>query len=104
MKRKSLKKQKENINEQINDGVTPKEIELYFGDYNKNFFLTCVIIGLSKENENFVDFLSSSLGYKILTENKITIYTETGNVYFDKTNSNESLYAFFTTQQGEKKK
>ena len=39
-----------------------------------------------------------------MTENKITIHIETGNVYFDKTNTNESLYDFFTTHQDKKKK
>ena len=67
-------------------------------------FLTCVDLGLSKDNENFVDFISSDLGYKILTENKITIYIETGNIYLDKTNTNESLYDFLLTQQNKKKK
>ena len=88
----------------VNGEVTPEEIEFYFASYNKNFFLTCAVLGFSKDNENFVDFLSSNLGYKILTENKITIQIETGNVYFDKTNTNESFYDFFTTQQDEKKK
>ena len=92
------------ILEQINDGVTPEEIEFYFGGDNKNFFLTCASLGLSKDSENFVDFLSSNLGYKILTKNKITIHIEIGNEYFDKTNSNESLCDLFTTQQDEKKK
>ena len=59
-------------------------------------FLTCVDLGLSKDNENFVDFISSDLGYKILTE--------TGNIYLDKTNTNESLYDFLLTQQNKKKK
>ena len=39
----------------------------------------------------------------MLTKNKITIHMETGNVYFGKANTNESLYDFFTTQQDEKK-
>ena len=74
------------------------------GGHNKNFFLICASLGLSKVNENFVGFLSSNFGYKILTENKIIIHIETGNVYFDKRNTNESCYYFFTTQQDKKKK
>ena len=91
------------ILEQITDRVTPEEIEFYFSGDNKNIFLTCASLGLSKDNQNFVDFLSSNLGYKILTENEITINIENGNVYFDKTKTNEPLYDFFTTQQDEKK-
>lgn len=47
---------------------------------------------------------SSDFGYKILTKNKITIHIETGNIYLDKTNTNESLYDFLLTQQDKKKK
>ena len=92
------------ILEQINEGVMPEKIEFYFGDDDENVFLTCASLGLSKGNENFVNFLSSDLGYRILSKNITTIYTETRNIYFDKANTNKSLYDFFISQQDERKK
>ena len=86
----------------IFSGVIPEDIEFYFGGDNKNFFLTCISLDLNSDNEYFVDFLPSDFGYKIMTENKITIHIKTRNIYFDKTNANKFLYDFCKTQQDKK--
>ena len=38
------------IFKQINEGVIPTEIDFYFGGDNKDYFLNCEILGLSKDN------------------------------------------------------
>ena len=39
-----------------------------------------------------------------MRENKIKIHIETGNLFFDNENSNESIYDFFLTQGHPNKK
>ena len=70
--KQDIKKQKDDdINEEIDltrlkdeidTGEIHKEIEFYFGRKNYNFFLMCSQLGLNKDNENFIDFLSSDIG------------------------------------------
>ena len=43
----------------------PREIEFYFGAENYNFFLKCSQLGLNKNNEDFIEFLSSDTALQI---------------------------------------
>ena len=45
--------------DEIDAGKVPRKIEFYFGVENYNFFLMCSQLGLNKDNENFIDILSS---------------------------------------------
>ena len=36
--------------------------------------------------------------------NKLKIHVESGNIYYDNIDTNESLYSFFENQEDEKKK
>ena len=111
--KQGIKKQKDDeINEEldltrlkdeIGDGEIPKEIEFYFGGKNCNFFLMCSQLGLNKDNENFIDFLSSDIGLQIFRENMFSIYIETGNIFYDHYNTNESIYSFLLNQHDETK-
>ena len=68
---KQIKTQKDNqINEEIDltkfkdeidAGEISKELEFYFGRKNYKFFLMCSWLGINKDNENFIDFLSSDI-------------------------------------------
>ena len=46
------------LKDEIDAGNIPREIEFYFGGEIDNFFLMCSQLGLKKDNENFIDFLS----------------------------------------------
>ena len=81
----------------------PKESEFYFGGENENFFLMCLQLGLNKDNENFIDFLSSNIGSQIFRENMLSIHIETENIFCDNYNTNESIYGFLLNQQDETK-
>ena len=92
------------LKNEINAGEIPREIEFYFGGQNYNFFLACSKLNLSKDNENFIDFLYSDIGSQILREKVLSIHTETGNIFFKHYNMNESIYDFLLRQQNETKK
>ena len=81
------------LKDKIDKGKIPREIEFYFGVENYNFFL-CSQLGLNKDNENFMDFLSSDIGSQIFRKNMLFIHIETGNISYDNCNTNESIYSF----------
>ena len=49
-------------------------------------------------------YLQSDLYPELLKRNKIKIHIETGHIFFDNVNSNESIYSFFLAQQDHTKK
>ena len=98
-KKKWIDKIKEKYNfdeilESLQKSEIPDSIEFYFGGENEKFFIKCKLLNLSVENENFVDFLSNDYCSHIMRENKLLIHIESGNVYFDNFNTNESIYDF----------
>ena len=91
------------LKDEIDAGKIPREIEFYFGGENNNFSLMCSQLGLNKDNENFIDFLSSDIGLQIFGENMLSIHIETENIFYDNYNTNESIYSFLLNQQDETK-
>ena len=78
------------LKDEIDPGEIPREIEFYFGGENDNFFLMCSQLGLNKDNENFIDFLSSDISSQIFRENMLSIHIEVGNIFYNNYNTNES--------------
>ena len=61
-------------------------------------------LGLSDDNCNFIDFLVPDFGSQILKEYMLSSNIETGNIFFNNYNTNESVYEFLVIQQDETKK
>ena len=110
--KQELRKQKDEINEEIDltrlkdeidAGEILKESDFYFGRENDNFFFMWSRLGLNKDNENFTDFLSSDISMQIFRENMFSIHIETGNIFYDNYNKNKSIYSFLLNQQDETK-
>ena len=59
---------------------------------------------LNKSNKAFLDYLTSNYAPETLAKNKIKIHLDTGNIYRDNTNLEESIYDFLLAQQSETKK
>ena len=72
----------------------PKSLEFFYGGENENFYLSCQLLNLSEENKNFFEFLNRDICEKILTDNKLLIPIETGNIFYDIFNMNGSMYDF----------
>ena len=47
----------------------------------------------------FVDFLQSDYCKAVLQSNDLKIHIETGNIYHEDTNTNESIFEFVKNQQ-----
>ena len=53
----------------------------------------------SRENLNFIDILSSDIGWQTLRENMLPIHIETSNIFYDNYNTRESIHNFLLRQQ-----
>ena len=79
-------------------GEVPKQLN--FSKEEKTKFKSRVkSIGLSTNSIQFLDFLQSYFCQEILIQNKLKIHIETGNIFFNNLDTNESIYNFFQKQE-----
>ena len=78
----------------IGEDETPFEFEFFSGRKNEKFYDICRGLGLSSNNLEFLDFLQSDGCKKIFVLNKLKIHIETGNIYYDDNDTNESTFGF----------
>ena len=74
-------------------------LNFFTGEKNKKFDDIIRGIGPSSNNLDFLDFLQSDQCKQILVNNKLKIHIETGNIYYDDQDTNESILDFFFNQQ-----
>ena len=53
-------------------------------------------------NSEFSAFLLSDLGRKTMTQNKLSIHLESGDIFYDNHNTGENFYNFLLSQQNDK--
>ena len=58
-----------------------------------------ISLGVSENSRDFLNFLMSATCAQIMQHNKSKIHIETGNIYFDNYNTNESIFIFFQSQE-----
>ena len=83
----------------IGEDDTPLEFEFFTGGKNKKKIYINRDIGPSSNNLDFLDFLQSNQCKQVLVNNKVKIHIETGNIYYDHQDTNESILDFFFNQQ-----
>ena len=83
----------------IAEDDTPFEFEFFTGGKNQKLEVHVNGFGLSTDNLQFLNFLQSDICEQILLTNKLKIHIETGNIYHDNKDTNESIFDFFLTQQ-----
>ena len=60
--------------------------------------------GINQDNRDFLNFLQDDICQGLMQRKKLSIYIETGNIYYDNIDTGESIYSFFVTQQHDTKK
>ena len=68
--------------------------EFFSGGKNSKFDSFVKKFGLTTKNINFIDFLQSEYCKEILQNNDLKIHIETGNVYYDDKDTNESIFEY----------
>ena len=83
---------------EIGNKILPFEFEFFKGRPNEKF--SEIIRGLDSGTETleFLDFLQSKICKKILEDNKLKVHVETGNIYYDNNDTNESIHNFILAQ------
>ena len=109
----TVKERTENVEELINaftksndyDADEQKifEFEFFTGGLNQKFNSFVRKFGLTTENLRFLDFLQTDYCKEILVSNDLKIHIETGNIYYDDTDTNEWIFEFMKNQQDSSK-
>ena len=90
------------IKYEFDDGKIPEILEFFYsGDDNEKFKINCEMLGLTGDNSDFIEVLSSKMGEQIMQENSMSIHLEHGNLFYDKVNTQESFNDFLLIQQDE---
>ena len=79
----------------------PQHIYFFYGGESKNLLDALQFIGLSPINKEFAAFLLSGLGRQTMTQNKLSIHVESGNIFYDNHNTKENFYSFLLSQQND---
>ena len=80
------------------------EFEFFTGGRNSKFDSFVQKYGLTNENLEFVDFLQSDYCKEIMQSNDLKIHIETGNIYYNDTDTKESIFEFMKNQQNNSKR
>ena len=80
-------------------GQVPESIYFFYGGESENFVNALEFIGLSPINREFRVFLLSDLGRETMTQNKISIHVESGDIFYNNHNNGENFCSFLLSQQ-----
>ena len=75
------------------------KFEFFTGEKKQKFDSFINKYGLANENLLFVDFLQTDYCKEILQSNNLKIHIETGNIYYQATDANESIFEFMKNRQ-----
>ena len=90
----------DDIKDTMNEtGQVPESIYFFYGGDSQQFVDALEFIGLSPINREFVTFLLSDLGRQTMTQNKLSIHVESGDIFYDNHNTEENFYNFLLSQQ-----
>ena len=78
--------------------IVPFEFEFFKGGNDEKFADIIRGIDSSSDTNEFLNFLQSNICKKLLEDNKLKIHTETGNIYYDNNDTNESIHSFILAQ------
>ena len=70
------------------------EFEFFTGGFSQKFDSFVWNFGFSSEKIEFVDFLQWDYCKEILEDNDLKNHIETGNIYYENTDTNESIFEF----------
>ena len=77
----------------------PPQLDFFTGGKNKKFATRARGVGLSSNSNDFLDFLQGVTCSELMKKNKLKIHIDTGHIYYDNTDTNESIYGFLLAQE-----
>ena len=80
-------------------GGVPENIYLFYGGESEGFVKALEFLGINASNREFAAFLLSDLGRKTMTQNKLSIHVDSGDIFKDNHSTEENFYSFLLSQQ-----
>ena len=80
-----------------------KSVQFFHGSEKSDFEKRVISLGISENSRDFLNFLMSATCAQIMEDNKLKIHIEASNIYFDKYDTNESIFGFFQSQEDDAK-
>ena len=84
----------EKIGDTMDETAQVPESFFFYGGESERFVNALEFIGRSPINREFSAFLISDFGRKTMTQNKLSIYVESGDIFYDNHNTGENFYNF----------
>ena len=94
----NIPEMKDEMNE---TGEVPENIYFFYGQDSNQFVEALKFIGIQGQNREFAAFLMSDEGRRLMTQNKLSIHVETGDIFYNNHNTEENFYNFLLSQQNE---
>ena len=82
-------------------GEVPENIYFFYGGDSQQFVDALEFIGLSPVDREFAAFLLSDIGRQTMTQNKLSIHVESGDIFYYNHNTEENFYSFLLSQQND---
>ena len=79
----------------------PDNIYFFYDGDGQKFVDALEFLVLSPINREFAAFLLSDLRRKTMTQNKLSIHVESGDIFYDNHNTEENFYIFLLFQQND---
>ena len=64
-------------------GEVPQNIYFFYGGESEGFVKALEFLGINTSNREFAAFLLSDLGRKTMTQNKLSIHVDSGDIFYD---------------------
>ena len=91
------------IKDAFDEASVPYQLEFFYGGINENLIQACYFLSPNNNYREFIAFLVSDKGQKVMTSNNLSIHVESGNIFYKNLNTNENLYSSLIAQQDETK-
>ena len=82
-------------------GQVPESIYFFYGGDSQQFIDALEFIVLSPVNRKFGAFLLSGLSRQTMTQNKLSIHVESGDIFCNNHNTDKKFYSFLLSQQND---
>ena len=92
------------LKDEIDQGHIPEILEFYFGGPDDSFFAKILDLNPDEDTMLFMQCLATDYGSQIMKQNRLSIHSSTGNLYYGGVNINESLFDFTVSRKNRTKK
>ena len=104
LKNKKKQNQIDTLIDEIDQGHVQEILEFYFGGPDDYFFTKILDLNPDEDAMLFMQFLATDYGSQIMKQNRLSIHSSTGDLYYDGVNTNKSLLDLIVSQKNRTKK